>query len=317
MKALPEAAVEVLDRGVLCYLAAPSPAGPHVTPVVFVRDGDRVWGTTSRGTTKVRRWRREPVAGGLVAHHDHAIAFRGRVTTYDLLDASTWKDSLRMAPQVTRASARFAAKNARFFAGYARDVARVPLAWTPPARVVFSIDLEAGAVLRDGRLVERWGRWGRRAGGRPAYRAVRGGALPNGDLPAAVAGLLGGRGAGVVGLPGAGGPVVLPATWVRSGGAFLAVLRRDLAALAGPPPDGPASLVVDAASSWRAAGMRGILLRGEATVFLPDEVRTGREALLRSIARAGEVPSRPAVLRLRPSRAVWWEGWSSGTVGRA
>jgi nitroimidazol reductase NimA-like FMN-containing flavoprotein (pyridoxamine 5'-phosphate oxidase superfamily) len=312
----PDAAREVLDRGVLCHLAAPSPAGPHVTPVVFVFDGGRVWGTTSRGTAKARRWRRQPVAGGLVTHADRTLTFRGRVTMYDLLDASTWRDSLVRAPLVARASARFTLKNARFFAGYARDVARVPLAWTPPARVVFSIDLEAGAVLQGDRVAERWGSWGRGIGGRTGYRALRDGGLPEGDLPEEARALLGRRGEGVVGLAGPGGPVVLPARWVRSGGAFLAVLPRPIASLAAPRPDGAASLVIDAASTWRAARMRGVLLRGDASVFAAGEVRTGREALLRAIAPAGKVPSDPAVIRLRPRTAVWWEGWASGTVGR-
>ena len=316
MSELPEAARAVLERGVLCHLAAPSPAGPHVTPVVFVLDGGRVWGTTSRGTTKARRWRHHPVAGGLVSSGDHALTFRGPVTTYDLLAPSTWRDSLIRAPLVARASARFTVKNARFFAGYARDVARVPLAWTPPARVVFSIDLEAGAVLQGDRIVERWGSWGEAVEGRPGYRALRGGGLPEAELPQEVRSLLSRSGEGVAGLAGPDGPVVLPARWVRSSGAFLTVLPRRIAALAGPRSEGPASLVIDAAPTWRAARMRGVLLRGDATVFLAGQVRTGREALLRTVASAGDVPPDPAIVRLRPRAAVWWQGWSSGTVGR-
>jgi len=312
---VPDAARDVFERGSICYLAAPSPAGPHVTPVVFVLDGRRVWGTTSRGTTKVRRWRRAPVAGGLVRDRDRAVIFRGPVATYDALDPSTWPRSLARAPQVARASARFTLKNARFFAGYARDVGRLPLAWTPPARVVFSVDLESGALLEGGRVTERWGSWGRRPEGRRGYRAV-GTGLPDRDLPEAVRSLLGRRGEGTLGLEGPGGPVVLPAVWGRSRGSFLVVLPRRLLALAEPSSERRASLVVDAASGWRAARMRGVLLRGEAEVFLPDEVRTGREALLRAMAAAGDLPSDPAVVRLRPRTAVWWEGWSSGTVGR-
>jgi hypothetical protein len=315
MSGLPDAAREVLERGVLCYLAAPSPAGPHVTPVVYVLDGDRVWGTTGRGTTKARRWRRESVAAGLVRHGDRWVAFRGMVTAYDALDPSTWGDSLRRAPQVAVASARFTLKNARFFAGYARDAARVPLAWTPPARVVFSVDLDAGAVLEGDGVAERWGRWGRGVEGRSGYRVLRGG-LPDGGLPDGVRALLGRSGRGALGIEGAPGSLVLPARWARSGGTFLIVLPRPLLALAGAPSEGRASLVVDHVSTWRAAEMRGLLLRGESDVFVPEAARTGRQALLRAAAAAGEVPADPAVVRLRPRSAVWWEGWSSGTVGR-
>ncbi len=316
MSELPGDAREILVRGTLCHLAAPSPAGPHVTPVVFVLDGDRLWGTTGRGTTKARRWRRDARAAGLVRAGDRWVTFRGPVTTYDLLDPSRWSDSLRRIPQLTRASARFTLKNARFFAGYARDAPRVPLAWTPPARVLFSVDLEAGAVLREGRAAERWGRWGRRTETSSDYRAARSG-LPNGGLPREVRELLAERGQGTIGLEGRVGPVVLPAAWVRSGGTFLAVLPRPLLALSAARGEGRASLVVDHASTWRAAEMRGALVRGMADAFVPGGLRAGARSLAGAIRDAAETIPDPAVVRLRARTVVWWEGWSSGTVGRS
>ena len=313
MTALPALAREVLTRGVLCHLAAPSPRGPHVTPVVFVLDGDRLWGTTGRGTTKAARWREDPVAGGLVRAGSHAVTFRGAVTLYDALDLSTWPDSLARGPQVARASARFTIKNARFFAGYTRDVAKVPLAWTPPARVLFSVDLQAGAVLDGDSVLERWGSWVRGGAGHRSYRRVAA-SLRRARLPAGVRDLVGRTGRGTLGLEGRHGPVVLPARWARSADVFLAVLPRPTLGLAGAADDRPASLVIDHASSWRASKMRGVLLRGDAAVFDPDRVVQGRRALAEDLGAIDELPDRPAVVRLRPRSAVWWEGWSSGTV---
>jgi hypothetical protein len=310
---IPAVARGVLTRGALCYLAAPSPRGPHVTPVVFVLDGDRLWGTTGRGTTKAARWRQDPVAGGLVRAGRHAVTFRGAVTLYDALDPSTWADSLARGPQVVRASARFTIKNARFFAGYTRDVAKVPLAWTPPARVLFSVDLQAGAVLEDAGVLERWGSWARGVGGHRSYRRVAA-ALRRSRLPAGVRDLVGRAGYGTLGLEGRHGPVVLPAGWARSADIFLAVLPRRTLGLAGATDDRPASLVLDHVSSWRASKMRGVLLRGDAAAFDPDDVVQGRRALAEDIGGIGELPDDPAVVRLRPRSAVWWEGWSSGTV---
>ena len=313
MSELPEAARSVLARGVLCHVAAPDPSGPHLTPVVFAVEGGRVWGTTGRGTTKARRWRRDGRAGGLVRSADQWVTFRGPVTMYDLLDPSTWGRSLRRIREVTAASARFTVKNARFFAGYARDAARVPLAWTPPARVLFSVDLEAGVVGEGDRVIERWGTWGRRLEAVPAYRSSSA-PIPEGDLPDGVRSLLTESGRGTLAVEGRRGPVVIPARWMRSDGTFLAVLPRRVLTLAAPPDRGRAALVVEHASGWRAARMRGLLVRGEAVTYLPGDLRTGRRSL-EAATRDLAVPD-PAVVRLRAETVVWWQGWASGTVGR-
>jgi nitroimidazol reductase NimA-like FMN-containing flavoprotein (pyridoxamine 5'-phosphate oxidase superfamily) len=315
VKGIPDAVRAVLDRGILCHLAAPSPAGPHVTPVVFVRDGDRLWGTTGRGTTKAARWRRAPAAGGLVVVGDAAVTFRGAVTLYDGLDPSTWWSSATRAPQLARASARFTVKNARFFAGYARDAAHVPLAWTPPARVVFSVDLDAVAILEDGRLGRRWGIWDGSVQARTSFRRSAGGLAPD-RFPQELRDLVDRPGWGTLGLDRGRGPAVVPCRWVRSGGTYHAVVSRGLLQLAGASSDAAGSLVIDRASTWRAARMQGLLLRGPSAAFVPSTVRSGATSLAKVIAEAGRPPDDPAVVRITPRTAVWWSGWSSGTVGR-
>lgn len=314
MTGLPDRAEEILQRGVLCHLAAPARSGPHLTPVVFAVEDGRVWGTTGRGTTKARRWRRDGRAAGLVRAGDGWLSFRGPVTMYDLLDPSTWGDTFRRIREVTAASAQFTMKNARFFAGYARDAARVPLAWTPPARVLFSVDLDAGIVAEGNRVIERWGRWGRRAESLTAYRSVRS-PLPDGDLPEDVRALLSDRGEGTLVIEGRHGPVVLPARWTRTEGTFLVMVPRRILALASAPSRPRAALVLEHASTWRAARMRGLLVRDQAEVFVLDGVESGGRSLERAVDDAG-VPD-PAVVRLRAGSVVWWQGWASGTVGRS
>jgi hypothetical protein len=282
--------------------------------VVFAVEAGRVWGSTGRGTTKARRWRRDGRAGGLVRAGGAWVSFRGPVTTYDLLDPSTWGDSLRRIRDVTAASARFTVKNARFFAGYARDAARVPLAWTPPARVLFSVDLDAGVVIEGDHPAERWGRWGRGVEGADAYRTVRD-PLPEDGLPEEVRSLLAGSGEGTLAVDGRHGPVVLPARWTRSDGVFLVVLSRRLLSMSAAPAQGVASLVVEHASGWRAVRMRGVLIRGEATIFVPGRLRSGRRSLDAAIRDVTDVED-VAVVRLRTRSLVWWRGWASGTVGQ-
>jgi hypothetical protein len=319
VSSIPDRARRVLRDGVLCHLAAPGPGGPHVTPVVFVLEGDRIWATVARGTTKARRWRRQPMASGLVQVGDAGLAFRGNVTIHDVLDPDTWPVSIGRAPRVTLASIRFSLKNARFFAGYARDAARVPLGWTPPGRVFVSVDLDAGAILdrATGRVTERWGGWGARVNSAREFRPTRGGAGPDRRLPEEIRPLLQGPGDGVLGIEGSNGPVVLPVGWARADGAYYAVLPRAFLRLAGARVEGSAGLVVDMASGWRAARMRGVLLRGDAVTYSPERVRTGREALLARVRGAVDQPQETAVVRIRPSTAVWWMGWASATVGRS
>src|SRR6266545_4823840 len=118
---LPPEFERILERGAFCSIAAETRRGPHLTPLVFAWSDGRVWLTTSCGSVKAWAWR--------------AVTFTGRAAAYDVLDPSTWIRTAVRMPAVTAASVRFTAKNARFFAGYAVDARRVPLAWTPPGRV--------------------------------------------------------------------------------------------------------------------------------------------------------------------------------------
>lgn len=321
MSGIHDAARRVLEEGRFCYLSARTPGGIHVTPVVFVLDGGRVWGTTTRRSVKAGVWAREPRTAGLVVHEGTAISFRGSVTMHDALDPTTWGVSILRAPAVLKASTMFTLKNMAFFAGYARDAYRVPLAWTPPGRVFFSVDLDAGAVLdvESGTVEERWGRWGSRVRGRTTFGSVRRRSMPDDGVPAEIKDLVAEPGTGTVALEGASGPVVLPVAWVRvpAEGSYYAVLPRPFLALAGAPARGPASLVVDHASRWRAARMAGVLLEGVGETFVPRQLTRGRSPLLERAARAGPLPADPAVVRLVPEVAVWWKGWTSGTVSSA
>jgi hypothetical protein len=340
----------ILERGTLCYLGAPSPAGPHVTPVVFVLDGGRLWGTTARGTTKAKLWRKDASAGGLVGSEDRWLSFRGSVELYDALDPFSWARSVRRARRITTASARFSLKNARFFAGYARDARRVPLSWTPPGRVVFSVGLDEGAILSDGDIIERWGEWED-----GITRKSRGGS----DLSD-------------TSLSKSGGPLTSPS----SGGGFATSVVSRGGAGAHPglgqpggaaPGESEQTLPDEVAALLREPGNAVLGLPGSrGPVVLPVRYGPGEGSYLVAVARAfAELApvdghdraalvvdrasgwraarmrgalARGALTRLRPTTAapsladvlpnaiplridartiVWWSGWSSGTVSAA
>jgi Pyridoxamine 5'-phosphate oxidase len=315
---LPAEARQVLERAPFCYVAVRTPRGPHLTPVVFVLDGGRLWLTTSRLSIKARAWRGDPTVAGLVRYGDRTAVFRGRVRTYDALDPLSWPAATLGAPSLVRAATRFGLKNARFFAGYAVDAHRVPWSWTPPARVFARVELAAGCLLDADGVVAEWGEWS------PGLRSQRAFPIdprrrsldlrvPRSILDEVTRERAGGDGALAV-----DGEqlTVVPVRWRRVGadGGYDAVLPVTHAELAVLEPEVPAALTIDRTSRWRASDMLGLLLQGCAFTYDPTTVHRGRDRLMQRIAR-GRATGRGVLVHLRPTRVVWWRGWSSGAVG--
>ncbi len=308
----PGTVLRVLEEGTFCFVAAPTPRGPHVTPLVFATSGGRLWLTTSRRSVKARAWAREPVAAGLVRAGDRTVLFSGRVRIYDALDPLTWLPSALNAPRLTAAALRFSLKNARFFAGYAVDARSVPLAWTPPGRVFVEVEPRRTALLEGGAVVDLWGRWSRAAASRPSFRAARG-RDPLAGLPPEVTARVGRGGEGALAVVGKGGPLVLPASWAAAGGGFELGLPEAVLSLAAPPAEGPGALAVDRASWWRAREMVGFTAQGRAMVYLPGRLTSGGRSARARLEALG-CGEGWALVRLVPDRVAWWRGWSSGTV---
>lgn len=311
---LPPGVVDVLDRGDFCYVAAATPQGPHVTPMVFALAEDRVWVTTSRSSVKARTWRLDPSVAGMVRAGASVVVFTGTVRTYDLFEVGSWVRSLFEAPALAMASTRFTRKNARFFAGYAVDARHVPLSWTPPGRVFAAIEVERSAVLDPSGVVETFGRWPASLPSIERFRAAGAGGSPLDGLPADVHSPVGERGEGALALEGSQAPAVLPVAWTVRGAGLYAALppgALELAGLAGARPRG--ALAIDRSSWWRARDMTGAMVRGGVEVAVPSVLASGAASAGR-IARAAGAKDGAAVVRLRPRELVWWRGWTSGTV---
>jgi nitroimidazol reductase NimA-like FMN-containing flavoprotein (pyridoxamine 5'-phosphate oxidase superfamily) len=304
----------ILEEGAFCHVAALTPKGPHLTPMVFASAAGRVWVTTSRGSVKARAWRRDPAVAGLVRSGDRAAAFTGTVTTYDLLETGTWGRSVAQGPLLALAGFRFTQKNARFFAGYAVDAHQVPLAWSPPGRVFAEIRLERTATLESGRVASAWGDWGETLDGVQRFRTDRAGASPLASLPERIRDGLGESGEGALAVGTGEGPVVLPVRWVIDGGVVYAAASSETLALAAPSRAPAVALQVDLPSSWRARAMMGAMIRGHGQVGVVSAVDSGGGSATRIAALAGVEPSDAALVGIRPATVVWWRGWSSGTV---
>ena len=316
----------VFARGSFCHVATSTALGPHVTPMVYAFTGGRLWVTTARGSVKAGVWRRDDRVAGLVQDEGTALSFTGRVRTFDALDPATWGRALREAPLLALAAARFTAKNARFFAGYAVDARHIPLAWTPPGRVFAELSIERAAIIEDGVVVRSQGAWPGTVKSLERFRAVRAGDDPFGRLPLDLAEALGRRGDAVLAIEGHGGVVVVPAPWTISGAALYAAPSASVLALADVRTSvARAALGIDRPSSWRAREMIGAMVRSSAQVVVADRLVSGARSAFSVIAEAGAKPAglrRPALdaepgaalVVLSPERIVWWRGWSSGTA---
>jgi hypothetical protein len=319
MTSPPERAAGILREGTLCWIAAGTSRGPHVTPLVFAMSEGALWLTTSRRSVKARAWARDPSVAGLVRKGTRAVSFAGRARTYDALEPRTWLSSMAAAPSLAAATVRYTGRNARFFAGYAVDAHEVPLAWTPPGRVFARIDIERGAVIEGDEIVERWGRW---PGGPPvagaSFRASSKLGDPLAGLPGGVASRLGrdGREAALA-VEGEDGLAVLPAGWAATDHELFAAMPRAVAGLAGAAASDRVALSIDSASWWRAADMAGAMIQGASSAFAVDELATGSGSAGRLAAAAGAARTGSVLVRVRPRRVVWWLGWSSGAIPAA
>ena len=312
----PERAAGILREGTLCWIAAGTPLGPHVTPLVFAMSDGALWLTTSRRSVKARAWARDPSVAGLVREGTRAVSFAGRARTYDALEPRTWLSSMAAAPFLAAATVRYTGKNARFFAGYAVDAREVPLAWTPPGRVFARIDIERGAVIEGDEVVERWGRW---PGGPfltgASFRASSKLGDPLDGVPGDVAARLGRHGGeAALAVEGEEGLAVLPAGWAATDHELFAAMPRAVAGLAGAAASDRVALSIDSASWWRAADMAGAMIQGASSAFAVDELVTGSGSAGRLAAAAGAARTGSVLVRVRPRRVVWWFGWSSGAI---
>ncbi len=315
MSFLSTAVRDVLEEGQFCSVATATPLGPHCTPLVFAMSGGRLWLTTSRGSVKARAWRTDSSVAGLVRSGDLAVAFTGEVRTYDLLDSATWGATVAGAPVIAKASLRFSRKNARFFAGYAVDARQVPLAWTPAGRVLVGVDIERTALLDERGVSEGRARWGGETISHPTFKASKKRGDPFTALPPDIAVALGRSGDASLALAGPHGPTVLAVKWLADEHALYAALPAEALSLADVGPDAFVALTIDRTSTWRARDMVGSMIQGEASLFTLADLGVGRKSA--GALAAGIDPDAGALVRITPTRFVWWRGWTSGsaTVG--
>jgi hypothetical protein len=124
--------------------------------------------------------------------------------------------------------------------------------------------------------------------------------------------VLGRNGEGTLTVSGSEGLVVLPVRWLAEESTLYAALSADTLALADAEPDAPAALTLDKASAWRARDMVGAMVQGQASFYVGDRLGSGAKTA-RQIAGSIQA-SADVLVRLAPTRLVWWKGWTSGSI---
>jgi hypothetical protein len=244
-----------------------------------------------------------------------SVLFGGTVRLYDALDPATWAAIVVDGPSVAAATMRFGRKNARYVAGYAVDAPRVPLAWTPPGRVLARVVVDRSAVVDAAGVHPISGGWDESSPGAatsfaPTSRDADGSAR----LAAEIERRLGsGSGDAVVAVDGPSGLLTLPVRWTSAATGLYAALPSRVARL-GLGPDGQIALAIDRRSTWRARSMIGVLVRGDARSWAVASLELGAGAATQLARAAGVEAGDAVVVRVRPRRVTWWSGWSTASA---
>jgi hypothetical protein len=239
---------DVLHRGRQLYVAVTTQAGPHVTPELYAVGDDRLWFWTAHDTLKAKVLGDGEVAGVLVRVGDRVVLASGPTQRIDLRSPGSVPSALGDLARAGRATVDFGLRNAADLGAFASDFVKGRLGRSvPPRRVLIALAPERVALLDAGRVLESWGAW-------EAVAAVGTWALA-GDEGAVVA------------WHSAAGPLALPARAQADG--RTAWLPSAVVALAGPPVDDGAAIVVDRYVAPGPAAKEGLLVRGRAT--LTDE----------------------------------------------
>ena len=77
----------------------------------------------------------------------------------------------------------------------------------------------------------------------------------------------------------------------------------------------PPGMTAVEAAAWRARDMVGAMVQGTASIYVLDALGNGVKTA-RALAREID-PDADALIRLAPTRLVWWRGWSSGSADLA
>jgi hypothetical protein len=178
--------------------------------------------------------------------------------------------------------------------------------------VFVGIELARTALVDDDGVQEGKGRWAGASTSHTTFRRSTKGDDPLAALPGEVRQPLGAEGDGALTLVGDRGPVVVPARWRAGEHAVYAALPAETLALAMAGPDAPAALTMDEVSTWRARDMIGAMLQGTVSIYVLDALGSGAKTA-RTLATEID-PAAEALVRLIPSRLVWWHGWSSGSA---
>lgn len=242
---------QVLDDGSLLYVAVAGRSGPRVTPTLFTVERDQIWFVVARGSLKARVIARDGRVGAMIRSGDRAVVVQGRARVVDALTLRGMGSPDRLL-DLPLAAAGFVGRNLRDTTGVMRGR---PVPTLPLSRVGVELEVHAGVLLEDERVVARWGTWPDREP--PGDLHLEPSVIDLSGVPEDLHGLLTPRAPVVLGWESAAGPIALPGRWQGDHLETSATTLR----LAGSPASGPAC-VTAARSGRRLSQKQGVMLTG-------------------------------------------------------
>jgi hypothetical protein len=242
----PESVTSTLEEGRQAYVAVSSKNGPHATPELYAWSGGRLWFAVASSTLKAKVVQRDPLVGVVVSIRDRSVVLRGEIDIFDPRHPKPILRHARAFPEISRALAHYAVRNASDLFAFVGDAATGKLGWRiPPVRVLLRFSPFAATLFQNESLIGGWGTWS-------GITTVDSADAPAGGQPAVVA------------LPGA---VVLPCRWFSDERKLH--VAPDLLQLLQLEHTFPLGIVVDEYTAPGPAAKQGTLVRGSG--LLSDE----------------------------------------------
>ena len=155
---LPGEVIWILEEGFFGYLGTSSKnKDPHVTPMIFVYDGEHIFFLTSKESKKIRNLVENPQVAFLIDLRDpsnllnnRAILVHGKAKPYGIIDALLHLKSL------LRIRRLFINKYPRYMEFYSAERDRIPKRWRTTLfqhRILFRLSIEKFVYMREAHQV--------------------------------------------------------------------------------------------------------------------------------------------------------------------
>lgn len=157
-RVLPSEVTELLDEGFIGYLGTSGwDRIPHVTPVIFVYDGESIFFTTSKLAKKLRNIQENSRVAFLVDVRDPSDLYKNRAVMIYGRAKIIHLFAHRAHPHLIRVLTLFLKKYPEYTKAYAKTQYKIPKVWKPIPfirRLIVQIAIERFVYMRETQVVK-------------------------------------------------------------------------------------------------------------------------------------------------------------------